>query len=71
MKNLSVTAPPLNRVQGVIEVQNQDLYGSEPSITRTFEEGNMKLIQTPSGNAWDWSQILIMMKEGLVNSGKN
>ena len=48
--NLSVTAPPFNGVLGVIEVQSQNLYGSEPSTDCTFEGGNMKLIQAPPVN---------------------
>ena len=45
--NLSITAPLFSGVLGVIEVQNQNLYGSEPSTDRTFEGGNMKLIKAP------------------------
>ena len=40
----------IDSVQGVTEVQSQNLYGSEPSTDRTLEGGNMKLVQAPPGN---------------------
>ena len=42
--------PPSIRSQDVTEVQIQNLYGPEPSISPTFDGGNMKLICVPTGN---------------------
>ena len=50
MTNLSNTACSVNGVLGVLEVQSQNLYGSEPSTDHTFEGGNMRLIKATSGN---------------------
>ena len=47
--NLSNTASSVNRVLG-LEVGNQNLYGSEPSIDCTFDGGNMRQIQATTGN---------------------
>ena len=50
--NVSNTASSVNGVLGFLEVGNQNLYGSQPSINHTFEGGNMRLIQATMGNVF-------------------
>ena len=63
--DLSFVTPLSSRVQGVIEVWNQSLYGTEPNIDRKFEGGNMKLNSLPLGN------VLEIRNQNLCGSESN
>ena len=48
--NLSSIDPPSNRMQtihGIVEIQNQNLYGSESNIDCLYKGGNVRLIGIP------------------------
>ena len=48
--NLSSIEPPFNRMQmipGVLEIWDQNLYGSESNIDRFYKGGNMRLAVIP------------------------
>ena len=67
--NLSFIEPPSSRMQtmhSVVEIQDQNLYGSEYNIDCFNEGGNMRLIITPhSGIGEVWGQNLHDSKSNI------
>ena len=66
--NLSSIDPPSNRMQtihGIVEIQNQNLYGSESNIDCLYKGGNVRLIGIPQ------SRILEVGDQNLHGSESN